>query len=178
MHIRPATLADASRLAEFARRTFAEAFAADNNADDMARYLEEAFSLSQQSALLEDPCVKTLLGEDTGELVAYSQIRQGEIPTCVHAQRPLELWRFYVDAKWHGRGVAHALMDAVVQTSTSLAADSVWLGVWERNTRAIAFYQKHGFEHVGAHDFVLGSDRQTDWIMARPLVPSPGAASL
>jgi diamine N-acetyltransferase len=47
--------------------------------------------------------------------------------------------------------------------------DTVWLGVWEHNPRAIAFYEKWGFEKFGAHDFLLGTDLQTDILMKKKL---------
>jgi ribosomal protein S18 acetylase RimI-like enzyme len=81
----------------------------------------------------------------------------------------VELQRFYVDTPWHGRGVAHALMEAVIGTSKALGGDVLWLGVWERNARAIAFYRKQGFERVGAKTFRLGADVQTDDVMCRAL---------
>ena len=82
---------------------------------------------------------------------------------------PLELKRLYVAAAWHGRGVAQALMDAALMAARTCGARTLWLGVWERNPRAAAFYAKHGFRRVGEHTFVLGEDVQTDWLLARPL---------
>ena len=68
-----------------------------------------------------------------------------------------------------GRGVAHALMGAALDAARARGAKTLWLGVWERNQRAVAFYGKYGFSRVGEHTFVLGSDAQTDWLLARPL---------
>jgi ribosomal protein S18 acetylase RimI-like enzyme len=77
--------------------------------------------------------------------------------------------RFYVDRPWFGRGVAPALMAACAAEARRRGGDVLWLGVWERNARAIAFYEKCGFRRVGIQPFQLGSDRQTDYVMARPL---------
>lgn len=82
---------------------------------------------------------------------------------------PLELKRLYVARAWHGRGVAQALMNAVLDAARARGAKTLWLGVWERNPRAVAFYEKYGFTRVGEHSFILGSDVQTDWVLARPL---------
>jgi ribosomal protein S18 acetylase RimI-like enzyme len=41
------------------------------------------------------------------------------------------------------------------------------LGVWENNPKAIAFYTKWGFENVGVHTFVLGSEEQRDFILLK-----------
>jgi ribosomal protein S18 acetylase RimI-like enzyme len=65
--------------------------------------------------------------------------------------------------------VAAALMQACLDQARKAEHDVVYLGVWEHNPRAIAFYRKWGFEKVGEHVFLLGDDEQTDWLMLRPL---------
>ena len=60
-------------------------------------------------------------------------------------------------------------MDAAIEAARSRGARSLWLGVWERNPRAVAFYRKYGFTRVGEHTFMLGADAQVDWVFVRPL---------
>src|SRR5690606_2177473 len=113
-----------------------------------------------------DTDIDTLLLEDQqGRWLAFAQLRAGEAQEGVPAQGSRELWRFYVDRGWHGRGVAHALMDAVKARARQRGAASLWLGVWERNARAQAFYRKHGFEKVGRKVFVVGNDPQADDVL-------------
>jgi ribosomal protein S18 acetylase RimI-like enzyme len=64
-----------------------------------------------------------------------------------------------------GKGVGRELMAAAIREAGQRGCDSVWLGVWEKNPRAIAFYKKWGFQEVGSHVFQLGDDLQTDFIM-------------
>jgi len=45
----------------------------------------------------------------------------------------------------------------------------VWLGVWEKNDKAILFYRKNGFYEVGTHFFFMGEEKQTDFIMRKDL---------
>jgi ribosomal protein S18 acetylase RimI-like enzyme len=85
----------------------------------------------------------------------------------------LELKRLYVARACHGQGVAQALMDAALDAARARGAQTMWLGVWERNPRAVAFYRKYGFTRVGEHTFMLGTDAQTDWVLARPLRTAP-----
>ncbi len=61
------------------------------------------------------------------------------------------------------------LMQATLEAAVAAGARTLWLGVWEHNPRAIAFYRKFAFVEAGTHDFLLGRDRQTDLIMMRPL---------
>lgn len=164
--IRPGVPADAGRLAGLAARTFEETFGSANDPGDMALYLSSAYGLAQQSQELADPAIATLLAEVDGHLAGYAQIREGEAPSCVAGDRAIEIRRFYVDQPWQGRGVAQALMEAVRDAAGARGGRTLWLGVWERNLRAQAFYRKCGFRDVGSQPFVLGNDQQTDRIMS------------
>ncbi|HEU4994919.1 MAG TPA: GNAT family N-acetyltransferase [Gemmatimonadaceae bacterium] len=159
---------DARRLAAFASRMFRLTFESQNTPEDMAAHVASAFSEALQRSEIDDPNGITLLAEQRDTLVGYAQLRAGEPPGCVSDRGALELMRFYVDPTLHGRGFAHALMRETLAVASSRAR-SIWLGVWERNARAIAFYEKWGFVDVGQHQFVLGTDRQIDRIMWRAL---------
>ena len=158
--------ADAPLLAELAARTFFEAFAADNNPDDMRKHLEGAYTPALHLAEIRNPSIDTLLMRaENAPPIAYVQLRSGHVSAGVPAQGSIELWRFYVDRRWHGQGVAQALMEAAKTRARRRGAATIWLGVWERNARAQAFYRKHGFRKVGNHVFVVGSDPQTDDVL-------------
>jgi diamine N-acetyltransferase len=168
--IRRAEATDAARVAAFARRTFLETFGHDNSVEDMSLYLESAYSPDKQAAELSSPDILTLLAEQDAAIIAFAMLRRnGPMPACVTVPDPVELWRFYVDRPWHGRGVAPALMDAALDAAGALGGRSIWLGVWEQNARAIAFYTKHAFVDVGTHEFMVGTDRQTDHVLVRRL---------
>jgi GNAT superfamily N-acetyltransferase len=169
--IRAGVVADATALAELAARTFRETFAADNRPEDMALHIAHAYGTPQQQRELVDPDIATLLVEVDGQLAGYAQLRSGVAPACVTGQAPVELWRFYIAQPWHGRGVAQALMRRVESEAYRRGGRTLWLGVWERNERAKAFYQKSGFTDVGSHVFMVGTDAQTDRILVRPLPP-------
>jgi diamine N-acetyltransferase len=161
-----ATAADAPLLAELAARTFYEAFAADNDPEDMRQHLETSYTVERHLAEIRDPAIDTLLMRiDGGAPVAYAQLRAGKISDGVPAGGSLELWRFYVDGRWHGRGLAQVLMAAAKARARERGASRLWLGVWERNARAQAFYGKHGFRKVGRQIYVVGSDPQTDDVL-------------
>jgi diamine N-acetyltransferase len=160
---------DATALAELAARTFEETFAAGSRHEDMALYLAQAYGTSQQRRELVDPDITTLLLEMHGDLAGYAQLRSGLAPDCVTGESPIELWRFYIAKNWHGRGLAQALMARVDLEAQRRGGRTLWLGVWEHNHRAKAFYSKCGFTDVGSHVFAVGSDPQTDRIMMHPL---------
>jgi diamine N-acetyltransferase len=165
VNIRAATIDDAEALADLARRTFHDTFAASNDPADMALYLSQAFGIDQQTRELQDRDITTLLVEADGAAIAYAQLRADHVPECVVGANPVELSRFYVSREWHGRGIAQPLMERVKTAARDRGANTIWLGVWERNDRARAFYVKCGFTDVGEHLFLFGTDPQTDRVM-------------
>jgi ribosomal protein S18 acetylase RimI-like enzyme len=167
--IRSGTQDDAEALAELAARTFHETFAADNRPEDLEVYMAGAYGVSQQRRELSNPDIATLLVEVEGQLVGYAQVRSGISPVCVTGEAPIELWRFYIAQSLHGRGVARTLMDRVISEACRRGGRTLWLGVWERNQRAKAFYGKIGFVDVGSHVFMVGTDAQTDRLMMMAL---------
>lgn len=170
--IRHALPADAAALSALARRTFFETFHGDNNPDDLALYLSGAYTEDKQRSEILDPEWSTLVAHGGGELAAFAQLRSGAPPPAVTTDQPIEIYRFYVDRQWKGQGLAQRLMAACFEETRRRGAASVWLGVWEKNPRAIAFYAKCGFVDVGSHTFVVGTDPQTDRVMVRPLEPA------
>lgn len=168
--VRIAAPSDAAELAELAARTFQETFAAGNRPEDLAAHLARSYGALQQGREIADPSIATLVVQVDESLAAYAQLRRGAPPDCVSGESRLEIWRFYVAQDWHGWGLAQALMQRVYSEAARLGAAMLWLGVWEHNPRAIAFYRKCGFEDVGSHVFTVGSDAQTDRIMVRPVV--------
>jgi len=164
--IRRAEPADAGALTELAARTFIDTYGAYNKAEDLAAYLAETYSAAHQEREIADPDIITLVVEEDGQLAAFAQVRRQPPPECVTEEVGVEIWRFYVDRSWHGRGLAQRLMDSTFAAARELGAEkNVWLGVWERNPRAIAFYEKCGFRDVGPKSFLIGQDLQTDRVL-------------
>jgi ribosomal protein S18 acetylase RimI-like enzyme len=169
-------------LAELGARTFSETFADDNTPDNMTAYLESAFSPNQQAAELADdnslfliaekmlPTDATMVQSETNAVaVGYAMIRSGDVPPEVTSEKPIELVRLYVSRESLGSGVGAALMQACIGEAKKQGYETLWLGVWEHNVRAQAFYRKWNFREVGTHVFQLGEDRQTDILMQRTI---------
>jgi len=168
--IRRATPADAAALAAFAESAFADTFGADNTPQDMAAYLATAFGEAKQREELADRSRIVLLAEREGELAGYAMLNDATAPagaTSVKLTNAIEIARLYAGRRWIGTGVGATLVQHCLDLATSRWREWIWLGVWERNARAIAFYARWGFSDVGSQSFQLGTDRQTDRIMAR-----------
>jgi len=167
--VRRANREDAGLLAELGARTFAQTFATDNTPEDMAAYVAASFNLAQQTAELADPESTFLIAEVGGLPAGYAKLRAGEPAEQVDGAKPVELVRLYVSLEWLGRGIGEALMHACVDEAREAGHDAIWLGVWERNGRAQAFYRKWNFRVIGEHVFQLGSDSQRDILMERAI---------
>jgi ribosomal protein S18 acetylase RimI-like enzyme len=170
--IRPARPDDAVALAELAARTFRDAFGSQNDPADLALHVARHYTTDHMGAEIADPATTTLLAVVDDRLAGYAQLfdRPAPVPPpegVVGAGRMLH--RFYFDQAWIGRGLAQPLMGAVKADAVRRGAAFLWLTVWERNPRAIAFYRKCGFTVAGRTTFEVGNDRQQDWVMTCPL---------
>ena len=166
-NIRRAQRADAAQLSALAEQTFRDAFAVANAPQDMDLHCRTHYGEALQAQEITDPNRVTLLCEHDGRMVGFAQLRWGEVPDCIVADTAGEILRLYVIREFHGKSVAQELMQACMQEMTRHRSEVVWLGVWEHNSRAIAFYGKFGFVEVGEHVFQLGNDPQRDILMAR-----------
>lgn len=167
--IRQATAADAERLNELAARTFWDTFAPYNRPEDMQAYMSATFTVPQMAAEIADPRATFFIAEVAGEFAGYAKLYAAAVPPCVTGARPVELARLYVGQDYLGKGIGPMLMQACLDAARRGGYETIFLGVWEHNERAKAFYHKCGFRVVGEHEFILGADRQTDWWMERAI---------
>lgn len=167
--IRRGNARDAALLADLGARTFAETFAPDNSPEDMTAYLKTAFSPAQQRTELADRETSFLIAESNGVAVGYAMLRSGNVLENVTGENPIELVRLYVSQDRLGSGVGAALMQACIREASERGHRTLWLGVWERNARAQAFYRSWNFTEIGTHVFQLGNDPQTDLLMQRTI---------
>ena len=156
-------------LTEFALRVFYDAFAPMNSPGNMEAYMSQNFTTQNFSAQMADPRVLFLVAEIGAAPAAFAKLYNGDAPDCVGGPAPVEIERFYVDRQFHGKGVAQTLMQACFDCARQSGHGTIYLGVWENNHRAIAFYRKCGFEVVGSHIFQMGDEAQNDLLMERSL---------
>ncbi|WP_266368195.1 GNAT family N-acetyltransferase [Tellurirhabdus rosea] len=170
--IRPAVTADSEALCRLARQTMWEAFGPPHNrAEDVLAYLDEALTPDLTREELADPKARFLVAETAaGELVGYAKLRRQRPPRQLRGQQAIEIQRLYVAHNQVGTGLGRRLMDACRELARAEGFQVFWLGVWERNERAIAFYKKMGFSRIGWHYFQFGSERQRDYWMSNNLL--------
>lgn len=164
--LRLAFPADSPTLAVLAERTFRDTFGSRNSPENMDLHCAKSFGPDIQQREIGDRGLVTTIAESDGTMTGYSQLRLLREHESVVAERPAELNRIYVVAEWQGRGIARELMQRALDSAASAGADCLWLGVWEHNPKAMAFYRKFGLEVVGTQAFMLGEERQRDLVMA------------
>jgi GNAT superfamily N-acetyltransferase len=169
VRIRIAGVEDARLVAEMSRRTFYESFAPFNTEENMRMYLEEQFPIERQMAEVGAPGRIFILAYVDDEPAGYASLRAAEAPQGLEGQRAIEIVQLYAEQRMIGKGVGPALMQACLDIAREQGNDWIWLGVWEHNHRAKAFYSKWGFERFGQHIFIVGLDAQTDWWMRKRL---------
>ena len=167
--IRLATPEDAELVADLSRQTFYDTFMDDNSKEDMDKFMNEVFTKDALMKEVGAPGNIFLLAEEGGKTLGYARIRENNIPPELGTTNALEIARLYAAKDSIGKGVGKALMQACVNIALIKKAGALWLGVWEKNERAIRFYKQWGFEKFADHVFQLGNDPQNDWLMKKTL---------
>ena len=152
-------------LQQIGRQTFSETFAESNSAENMAKYLEEAYSYEKLSAELNDPNSIFYFAKMDQNVIGYLKLNFGASQTELKDNNALEIERIYVLKEFHGKKVGQLLFDKAIEIAKEYHVAYVWLGVWEENKRALQFYTKNGFIEFDQHIFVLGDEAQTDIMM-------------
>jgi ribosomal protein S18 acetylase RimI-like enzyme len=158
IEIRKVTASDAGVLQEIGRQTFYETFAGGNTAEDMQKYLEESFGVDKLAFELADPESEFYFATLDNKVIGYLKINTGQAQTELKDENSIEIERIYVLKEFQGRHVGQILFEKALAVAERSSADYVWLGVWERNHKAISFYRKKGFDEFDRHIFRLGSD--------------------
>lgn len=170
MNIRYANKNDAKLLSELGKTTFYDTFAEQNTPEDMKLYLETSFSEEIQSSELENKDIIYLIAENKGIPIGFVKLKQNSTIEGISNGKPIEIERIYTLKEYIGKGIGAELIKKSIQEAKERGFDYLWLGVWEKNPRAIRFYEKWGFKKVGGHTFLLGKDPQNDFIMELNLI--------
>ncbi len=165
MKIRNVNIQDIEKLKGIGKRTFTETFSSDNSEENITEYLDNGFSTEKLKTELTDKNAEFYFAELKGRVIGYLKVNSGQSQTEIKDKNYLEIERIYVLKEYHGKKVGQLLYEKAIKIAKSKNAEYVWLGVWEKNPRAIKFYEKNGFVVFDKHIFKLGNDKQTDLMM-------------
>jgi ribosomal protein S18 acetylase RimI-like enzyme len=159
------SIADLERLVLISRKTFTDAFAAQNDPEDFEHYLNTALTSETLANELNHSHTSFYFVKNSKETVGYFKINDAKAQTDIHDKSSYELERIYVVSGYQGHGIGEWMIEQVVHLAQKAKKDYIWLGVWEENTAAIRFYEKKGFLKFGRHPYYIGKDKQMDWLM-------------
>ena len=165
IEIRKATVSDLETIQKISIQTFIETFAAVNTTENIADYIKNSLNTEQLTAELNNVNSQFYIAYSNDEVVGYLKINFGDAQTESINENALEVQRIYVLQNFHGKNIGQLLLDEVKKIAKNTDVDSVWLGVWEENHRALRFYTKNGFVVFDKHVFIMGNDEQTDLLM-------------
>ena len=169
LEIRRCGEADLDALRRIGQQTYDETFRSMNSPETMEAYLSEAFDSEKLRAELQNPHCRFFFLYADGELAGYLKLNDAPAQTDIKDPESLEVERFYIRSEHQGKGLGRLLMRHVLEVAAESRVSYIWLGVWERNLDAIAFYERMGFREAGRHEFRMGNEVQSDLLMRKAL---------
>ncbi len=156
---------DLKRLVAISKTTFIDAFEKDNDPEDFKVYIDFAFDGEKLLGELKNPDITFYFVHKDADLVGYLKLNENGAQTDIKSEETMELERIYVLRDFQGQHIGKWMLDEVKKIASRKKKTLLWLGVWERNLKAIKFYRNHGFTKFGTHPYYVGKDKQTDWLM-------------
>ncbi len=167
--IRQATTSDVSIISALGITTCYEAYFELDPSPDLADYCVNFFSLEQIRSEIEDANSTFFIAELGGKAVGYAKLREGKKIECLLGKNAIEVQRIYILEKMKGKRIGKALMEKCFEIAQEKSYETIWLGVWDKNLKAIKFYEKFGMENVGLTDFSDGKNEFINLVFAKEL---------
>ncbi|UHQ19894.1 GNAT family N-acetyltransferase [Lysobacter sp. KIS68-7] len=176
--IRRATLDDVERLKDVGERAFVSAFGHLYPPDDLAAFLEDAYSVEKQRKFLTDPTYALWIVERDGQALGYALAgRPCMLPHEDVRPEDGELKRIYLLPEAQGSGIGARLIQTAFDWLEQDGPCTLWIGVYSQNFGAQRFYERLGFQKVGGYEFMVGNTRDPEFILRRDAAASPKARS-
>ena len=165
VHFRKCLSSDLDELVEISRKTFVDAFEKDNDPEDFKNYITIAFDRARISEQLENFYSSFYFAFQGEHLVGYFKLNEDGAQTDINSKESIELERIYILEEFQGKQIGKQIILEALKLANQRGKEYMWLGVWQKNTDAIRFYEKHGFYTFDTHPYYIGKDKQTDWLM-------------
>jgi diamine N-acetyltransferase len=169
MSIKKCTLEELFILQKISYETFNETFKDQNSPENMKAYLERAFNLKQLEKELSNNSSQIFFVYFNNEVAGYLKVNTSDAQSEEMGDESLEIERIYIKNKFQKHGLGKFLLNKAIEIAVEHNKKEIWLGVWEKNENAIAFYKKMGFVQTGVHAFYMGDEEQMDFIMTKTL---------
>ena len=167
--IKRCTQKDLSELQAISITTFTETFKDQNSPEHLHAYLKKAYDIKQLEQEVANPSSQFFFVYFNDDVAGYLKVNTDDAQTEAIGNDSLEVERIYVKKTFQKHGLGKLLLNKAFEIALEKQKKSIWLGVWEANENAIAFYQKKGFVQTGSHSFFMGDDEQVDLIMVKTI---------
>jgi diamine N-acetyltransferase len=164
------TIEQVCELQEISYETFNETFKAQNSPENMNAYLNKAFNREQLESELSIADSQFLFIYVDNQVAGYMKVNINDAQSEKMGEESLEIERVYIKKAFQKHGLGKVMLQKAIEMATEHHKTNIWLGVWEKNENAIAFYEKMGFVQTGAHAFVMGDEEQIDLIMTKTIL--------
>ncbi|MEK3975939.1 GNAT family N-acetyltransferase [Psychrobacillus sp. FSL K6-1267] len=170
INLKKCTIEDLPVLQKISYETFNETFKHQNSLENMNSYLERAFNLKQLEKEILNISSQFFFAYSNNEIAGYLKINTNDAQSEKMGDESLEIERIYIKNKFQKHGIGKYLFNKAMDIAVESNKQKIWLGVWDKNENAIAFYEKMGFIQTGAHSFYMGDEEQIDFIMTKTLI--------
>lgn len=170
INIKRCNIEDLPKLLEISYETFNETFKNQNSPENIKVYLESAFNLKQLEKELSNISSQFFFVYLNDEVAGYLKVNINDAQSEEMSDESLEIERIYIKRKFQKYGLGMYLLNKAIEIAMEFNKKKIWLGVWEKNENAIAFYEKMGFVQTGSHSFYMGNEEQIDFIMTKMLI--------
>jgi len=167
--IRKCILNDLIDLQEVSYKTFDDTFALLNTESNIKSYLENAFTRDKLLYELTNDYSSFYFIFWGDTLAGYMKLNEYQVQTDISDPKSMEIERIYVLNEFQGKGLGKHLLNKAIEIAKKQQKSHIWLGVWEKNNKAIQFYKSNSFYKIGTHPFFMGKEKQTDYIMRKDL---------
>ncbi len=170
--LRAPRLDEAAALATFGRDIFVETFNHLYKPEDLAVFLAETYTTDILAKYIADPTIAIRIAEVAGTWAGYVRISSNTtMPFAVEGRKTAEVKQLYVFKAWHGKDVAEHLMAWTMAELKAQGHQDVLLSVFSENPRAQKFYQRHGFAKIADYFFMVGQQKDLEFVFRANLVP-------
>ncbi|MDQ0159555.1 GNAT family N-acetyltransferase [Alkalibacillus salilacus] len=169
VNIKKCTLEELNILQEISIETFKDTFKEQNSPENLKSYIENAFNSNQLELELSNSFSQFFFIYSNNEVAGYLKVNTDDAQSEEMGDKTLEIERIYIRGEFQKLGLGKYLTSKAMEIATELNKKKIWLGVWEKNENAIAFYKKLGFIQTGTHSFYMGDEEQIDLIMLKTL---------
>jgi len=173
VHIIAATADHAQTIAYIGRTAFRTAFShLFNNKCELEDYLDYTYHVDKIAGSLRKQNNQYFLAMAGGVPVGFAKLKKHSLNDELDFLFQAELQKLYVLPAYHGKGIGDALMNMVIAAAETMEPDCLWLDTHVSNSRAIRFYENHGFTKSGTRQFTIGTQTFDYYLMCMPVFVS------